>query len=40
MKNRPKTWEWFDWGSPPQPLFISEQNLYKQNFNPFNHTNL
>ena len=27
--------EWFDWENPPQPLFLPQQNLYKQNFNPF-----
>ncbi len=29
-------WDWFDWDNIPQPLFISEQNLLKQNYNPFN----
>ena len=29
-------WDWFDWNNLPQPLFISEQNLLKQNYNPFN----
>ncbi|MBU0707571.1 NUDIX domain-containing protein [Patescibacteria group bacterium] len=28
-------WDWFDWDNPPQPLFESEVNLYKQEFNPF-----
>ncbi len=28
-------WLWFDWANPPQPLFISEQNLIKQGFNLF-----
>jgi 8-oxo-dGTP diphosphatase len=28
-------WEWFDWNNPPQPLFIPQQNLIKQGYNPF-----
>lgn len=28
-------WSWFDWANPPQPLFIPQQNLIKQGFNPF-----
>jgi 8-oxo-dGTP diphosphatase len=27
-------WEWFDWDNLPSPLFITIQNLLKQNFNP------
>lgn len=28
-------WEWFDWDDNlPQPLFLPEQNLLKQNYNP------
>ncbi len=29
-------WEWFDWGSLPQPLFVPLQNLLKENYNPLN----
>jgi len=25
-------WQWFEWGSMPQPLFIPIQNLVKQGF--------
>lgn len=28
-------WRWFDWNNPPQPLFLPNQNLRKQEFNPF-----
>mgnify|MGYP003394911621 FL=1 len=28
-------WDWFDWSSPPQPLFIPQQNLLKSGYNPF-----
>lgn len=28
-------WEWFDWDSPPNPLFLCQQNLIKSGFNPF-----
>ncbi|MCK5080739.1 MAG: NUDIX domain-containing protein [Candidatus Moranbacteria bacterium] len=28
-------WGWFEYGKQPQPLFISQQNLNKQGFNPF-----
>jgi len=28
-------WSWFDWTSPPQPLFVSQQNLIKEGYNPF-----
>jgi 8-oxo-dGTP diphosphatase len=28
-------WSWFDWTNPPQPLFIPQQNLIKQGFDPF-----
>lgn len=28
-------WGWFEWDKPPQPLFISSQNLIKQGYNPF-----
>jgi len=29
-------WGWFEYDSQPEPLFISQQNLNKQGFNPFN----
>jgi len=32
-------WEWFDWSNPPEPLFISGQNLRKTGFDPSNLTN-
>jgi 8-oxo-dGTP diphosphatase len=28
-------WEWFSWDALPMPLFMPQQNLLKQNFNPF-----
>jgi 8-oxo-dGTP diphosphatase len=28
-------WEWFDWNSLPEPLFVPIQNLKKINYNPF-----
>ena len=28
-------WDWFDWNNLPQPLFIPQQNLIKQGYNPF-----
>jgi 8-oxo-dGTP diphosphatase len=28
-------WGWFKWGKLPQPLFLTIQNLLKQDFNPF-----
>lgn len=27
-------WEWFEWNNLPQPVFLSIQNLLKQNINP------
>lgn len=27
-------WEWFEWNNLPQPLFITIQNLLKQNIDP------
>jgi len=30
-----ETWDWFDWGNPPCPLFLPVQNLIKQGFDPF-----
>jgi 8-oxo-dGTP diphosphatase len=32
-------WEWFEWENLPKPLFVPQQNLLKQGFNPFNNTN-
>lgn len=32
-------WEWFEWGNLPKPLFITIQNLLKQNFNPIDYMN-
>lgn len=29
-----ENWEWFEWDSLPQPLFIPIQSLLKQKFNP------
>ncbi len=28
-------WGWFEWNKQPDPLFIPQQNLNKQKFNPF-----
>lgn len=28
-------WEWFSWNNLPEPLFVPQQNLIKQKFNPF-----
>jgi len=28
-------WEWFSWDALPTPLFVPQQNLLKQKFNPF-----
>ena len=28
-------WDWFSWDNLPIPLFKPQQNLLKQNFNPF-----
>lgn len=28
-------WEWFEWDTLPEPLFLSEINLLKQGFDPF-----
>lgn len=28
-------WDWFNWDEKPQPLFLSQQNLSKQGFDPF-----
>lgn len=28
-------WDWFEWGALPKPFFLPEENLLKQNFNPF-----
>jgi 8-oxo-dGTP diphosphatase len=28
-------WDWFEWDKLPQPLFVPQQNLLKQHFNPF-----
>lgn len=28
-------WEWVDWHNLPRPLFLTEENLLKQNFDPF-----
>ena len=28
-------WQWFDWSSLPQPLFLPVQNLVKQGYSPF-----
>ena len=28
-------WEWFEWEHLPRPLFMPQQNLLMQNFNPF-----
>jgi len=32
-------WDWFEWNEEtlPRPLFVPQQNLLKQNFNPFNY---
>jgi 8-oxo-dGTP diphosphatase len=27
-------WSWFDWDKLPEPLFVPQQNLKKQKFNP------
>jgi 8-oxo-dGTP diphosphatase len=29
-------WDWFKWDEKPKPLFMPQQNLNKQNFNPLN----
>lgn len=28
-------WDWYDWNNLPSPLFLSVQNLLKQDYNPF-----
>lgn len=28
-------WDWFEWDKLPRPLFVSQQNLLKQGYNPF-----
>jgi len=28
-------WRWFEWSKQPSPLFVPQQNLNKQGFNPF-----
>lgn len=28
-------WDWFEWDKLPQPLFVPQQNLLKQGYNPF-----
>jgi 8-oxo-dGTP diphosphatase len=28
-------WDWFEWNDLPEPLFVSEINLKKQGFDPF-----
>lgn len=33
--DRSEKWEWFLWNKLPNPLFLTIQNLLKQNFNPF-----
>jgi len=33
--DRFETWEWFEWGNLPKPLFLPIENLLKQGFNPF-----
>lgn len=27
-------WDWFEWENPPTPLFVPQQNMIKQGFNP------
>lgn len=29
-----ETWEWFDWGMFPEPIFIPLENLLRENINP------
>jgi 8-oxo-dGTP diphosphatase len=31
-------WGWFEWDKQPEPLFVPQKNLNKQNFNPLNFT--
>lgn len=33
--NKCEEWKWFQWNNLPSPLFLTIQNLLKQNFNPF-----
>lgn len=28
-------WDWFEWDKLPQPLFVPQENLLKQGYNPF-----
>jgi 8-oxo-dGTP diphosphatase len=32
-------WEWHNWNDLPDPLFVPQQNLVKQKFNPFKQYN-
>ena len=29
-----EAWEWFEWETPPQPLFIATENFYKSGYSP------
>lgn len=33
--DRNEKWEWFAWNKLPRPLFLTIENLQKQNFTPF-----